>query len=253
MISVFIFLLLTFGGAFGILGLAFYGFIVGDAITFDFSPYLWFFVGVCVGTSLAYRLCVSIKDAKSPLYRELQSYIDRTVSSVPELSDLKVKLHFTNESYFQGSALPKRHIYLSRPWVNAASVCNESLEYAKLTLCHELYHISCRHRYPFSFMPFLVTVIGPFYKSFRDNYYIKKWHEELNADRMACIWHGDRKLAIAKMEALKNLCSGKERLTDHPAWDIRIRYLQEDIVPTMDNVTAEYRNYSTYLKNKCCT
>lgn len=255
MITVIFFILLTFlGFGIGVLGLTFYCILAGEPLTLTvctyISSYLWYYMGICIVASLVYRLCLSIKDVKSPLYRELQSYTDYMVSRIPEISDLRVKLHITNETIFQGHALPKRHIYLSRPWITAAAINGELLEYAKSTICHELYHISCRHRYPFSFMSLLVAVAGLFCKPFRDRYYIKMWLEELNADRMACIWHGDKDVTLAKMEAMKKLRTGKESLTDHPTWDIRIRYIREDIVPTMENVVAEYREYCTYLKNK---
>ena len=252
MLNIILFTLLSFVAAsLALIGLAIYGMIAGEYIALDVETYLLCLLPVCIGAACIYRLCVSRKDAKSSLYKELQTYIDGVASSVPELADLKVKLHFVNLSYFQGIAIPKRHVFISRPWVYAASISKEALEYAKLTLCHELYHISCRHKYPLSLMPLLAVVIGRFYKPFRDNYFIKMWHEELNADRMAVIWHGDKNAAIAKMEAFKNLCGGKESLTDHPSWDIRIRYLREDIIPTMENVTTEYRAYCTYLNNKC--
>ena len=251
MLSMFLFALLTFlGCGVGAVILTIYCILAGEPIALDTSASLLYCAGICIVAAMVYGFRQSRKDAKSSLYRELQSYIDCMVPRIPEIADLRVKLHYTNETIFQGHALPKRHVYISRPWITSSSISKEALEYTKSTICHELYHISCRHRCPFSLMPLLAIVIGIVYKPFRDKYYIKMWLEELNADHMSRIWHGSKEIAIAKMESMKKLHSGKERLTDHPAWAIRIKYIQEDIVPSLENVTTEYMAFRKHLKEQ---
>lgn len=171
------------------------------------------------------------KYQKEQTYRELQAYIHKYNPNI---------LLYINESEIGFNAMASSNIAIgiSKKWYKYAT--NNGYRLIKTTLGHELYHIKQNHPY---FRKECLQKYMFWNPTLRNKYYCKLWLEELMADRYGLEITGDKGAVLEKMEKLFN-SNHKIRIKDaHPPKNIRMKYIDENIDPTLENVTEEFNKY----------
>lgn len=175
---------------------------------------------------------------KEEIFQSLQSYI----YSINE----KVTFIIEKDKEKNGQALIGKYIILTDKWYEHAK--ENGPAYAKATVCHELYHIKENKAF-FEWKNF--NLLNPI-KKFRDKEYIREWLEEFRADRYGCELLGNKDDFLGHMYVMqkqrktadaKKLKKRKKALSDHPTWEMRIRFIEQDIEPTIERVTEEFYEY----------
>ena len=183
-------------------------------------------------------------DNRGKLYDMLQLYVrEKDEKGTARL------LILADEHCYQGQGtgnlFGKRYVRISKKWVTHIYESPDMIEFIKCTICHELYHVKLQT--PFFRGLFKSIFMETFSTgSARDKYYIESWKEELEADRYGCLLYGDKAMFIKKMEFMQDNSTythDKKKRTTHPSWDIRIKFIKQNIVPTLEMVTEEFETY----------
>lgn len=196
-------------------------------------------VGVYIAAALfiIYE-CLQCKERnKSRTHDILQQYVTEKNPKA------KIYILFDSDQY-QGQALGKSILRISVKWYKHILEYPEHMEYVKCTICHELYHINFGELGIRGVLENIVFKLCPV-KKIKDKYLISVWLEEFKADYYGCQIYGDKKVFVEKMEFVKKnrTHENKKTRSDHPTWDMRIKYIEENIEPTLENVTQEYKAY----------
>lgn len=145
-----------------------------------------------------------------------------------------------------GQAIKGKYIILTDKWYEYAK--QNGTAYVEATLSHELYHINENKSF-FDWKSF--NLLNPI-KSIREKEYIREWLEEFKADRYGyelfenkddflghmLVMQEQREIMDAKKSRRR-----KKVLSDHPTWEMRLRFIKDDIIPTWENVSKEYYHY----------
>lgn len=206
---------------------------------FFYSTYgMLFFLIVFSFLVIFHRLKVHKKYEKEDAFKALQSYIWSKNENVTLIIEKDKKKN--------GSALSDKYILLTDKWYEHAK--QNGPEYAEATICHELYHISKKHPI-FEWKKYKQLSLR---KAVREKAYINAWLEEFEADRYGCEIFGNKEVFLGhmyEMQKQKNETDNKKKiklkrpLSAHPTWEMRIRFIEQNIVPTYDNVAIEFNEY----------
>lgn len=163
-------------------------------------------------------------------FQKLQKYIHSMDKNVALYID-------TSLGKYNANAIKNDCIAISRDWYKY-SAKTDDFPWMKATLCHELYHIKQNHPFP----EINLDGIKIWNPQKRYTHYRDSWLEELQADRYALDIIGDKKMILAKMEEIFTKKESK-MLSTHPPKTIRMKYIDQAIVPTLENVTEEFNKY----------
>lgn len=193
---------------------------------------------------LWYEICMCKKRNSGKTYEMLKQYTkEKDTKGTAKL------LILADGDFFQGQGIGnifgKRFVRISTRWIEHIHEYPEHVEYIKCVICHELYHVKLET--PFFRGLFKSLIYETFSKGkARDRYYVLSWKEELDADRYGCQIYGNKELFIEKMKFMKERTAyshNQKKRTAHPSWDIRIKYISNNIEPTLERVTKEFNEY----------
>lgn len=171
------------------------------------------------------------KYQKEQTYKALQSYIHNYNPNI---------ILYINESLIGFNAMASSNIAIgiSKKWYKYA--INNGYRLINITLGHELYHINQNHPY---FCKEYLQKYMFWNPTLRNKYYCKLWLEELMADRYGLEITGDKGAVLEKMENMFNNSHKIRIKDDHPPKSIRMKYIDGNIKPTLENVTEEFNKY----------
>lgn len=195
-----------------------------------YVPLLFFFVLIVIYDVLKYK-----KIEKEELYKQLQAYLSE------KNPNCKLYIDLSDKRYNAGAAKDK-YVVISKGWYDYAKEQGDS-SFVKATICHELYHIILNH--PFfkeSLKHTAVYTFGLRGRKKKNEYIVESWKEELEADLFGYAICDNQDVYLEKMRFMKeNTSLLRKKVTDHPAWEMRIRYLEEEITPSWGNVERDFR------------
>lgn len=204
-------------------GFLFFGNPVGADILF----------AVAVVIVAVYELIQHESYRKGTIYKVLEEYV--------RAKDPSVKLFFYKDKVYNAKSAGKRYIMISSRWCEDMIEHPEHLAFIKSTVCHELYHLKQGH--PIFSMQNILFYFRS--EKVRDQIRIGIWKEEFEADRYGYEIFEDKEAYLAKMEFCREHATRRKKTKkyDHPTWEMRIRYIKEDVAPTLERVTKEYNNH----------
>jgi len=183
---------------------------------------------------------------KTDLCKCLQKYVDSLLDSDAELKKRigHVTVGLADSEIYQGCSAFKHRVFISMPWVYAATATTEGLEMVKTTLCHEIGHL-----------------IDNSYSNFLKNCFINLirmtppgkriiWEKEFNADFYGAKLYGNKTMFLHKMKFMKNEYEKEEPATlkDHPTWYLRIHAIEKDLHYSRQEVKEIFAEYRKHLK-----
>lgn len=167
------------------------------------------------------------------LYNKLQKFIQSYNSNIKLVVDLSGK------EYNASANSKKRTIILNKKWFDDGFKEDIKKEYLKCTLLHELYHIKSNKSVKENFLERLAPICP--IKNIRKKLIIDSWIEELSADRYAYEQYENTDIFMECMLFKKGTNKKDKSCATHSSWDVRYKFIKENIPVTYQNVEKEYK------------
>lgn len=216
-----------------------YPYVFKDIYVFFCATFVVFLLLIAFSFFVIFqRLRVHKRYEREDTFKTLQSYI--------WTKNKDVTLIIERDKKKNGSAISDKYSLLTDKWYEHAK--QNGPEYAEATMCHELYHISKKHPI-FEWKKFKQLSMR---KEVRDKAYINAWLEEFEADNYGCEILGNKDIFLGhmyEMQKQKNETDNRKKfklkrpLSDHPTWEMRIRFVEQNITPSHDKVAIEFNQY----------
>lgn len=196
---------------------------------------------VLLGTILIWLYIQSVRYNGQPLLKEDDVYTELRKYVKEKCPDAEILIGGSRKC-FNGSTIGKNIIYISRGWYCLCKENRTNIEYVKATICHEIYHLTYEKHSAWEMIKdFWLLLYCP-----SERMYVKHcillWLEEFKADKHGCFLYGDRKKFIEKMHFMKDMERNevKRIISTHPKWDIRIKFIEENIDPVWERAEEAF-------------